>query len=38
MLDGHVTFALAEAELSKPTCWSMTFNFSTMSKPNMEIE
>ena len=38
MLNQHVPFALAEAELSKPTSVEMILDFSTSSAPSMQLK
>ncbi len=38
VLNQHVAFALAEAELSKPTDWEMLLEFSTSHKESLRIE
>lgn len=38
VLNQHVAFALAEAELTKPTDWEMLLEFSTSQKPFIRIE
>lgn len=38
VLNQHVAFALAEAELTKPTDWEMCLEFSTSHKPFVKLE